>query len=281
MAEAMTRRQWTAAIGAGLGAGALGGCGRPNALSAVAFAVERAAGEHPPHESARWEYRPVDSAEAAKHAYRIYPDGGCMYAVVGSVIGQLADRHGEPFASFPVEMMRYGAGGVGGFGSLCGVVNGAAALIGLFHREKAKELREAMIAEFCSWYETTALPSFVPEKPQWADEAVPSVAGSLLCHVSVAKWQKASGFEAFSTEKKERCRRLAADGAAQIVELLNRRCTDAKCEFAPVKAEVKACIDCHGPRELGDAMGKMQCSVCHDFGGAKHPTTKSASSVSK
>ena len=157
----------------------------------------------------------------------------------------------------------------------------AAALIGLFHREKAKELREAMIAEFCSWYETTALPSFVPEKPQWADEAVPSVAGSVLCHVSVAKWQKASGFEAFSTEKKERCRRLAADGAAKIVELLNRRCADPKCEFAPIKAEVKACIDCHGPRELGDAMGKMQCSVCHDFGGAKHPTTKSVTSAPK
>lgn len=281
LGDSMTRRQWTATIVGGLGVGALSGCGRPSSLSAVAVAVERAADDHSPHGSGAWEYRPLEPSEITKIAYHIYPDGGCMYAIVGSVIGQLAERYGEPFASFPFEMMRYGDGGVGGYGSLCGVVNGAAALIGLFHREKGKEAREAIVTEFCSWYETTALPSFVPEKPQWADEVAASVAGSVLCHVSVAKWQKASGFEAYSTEKKERCRRLAADGAAKIVELLNRRCVDPKCDFAPVRAEVKACIDCHGPRELGDAMGKMQCSVCHDFGGATHPTTKSMTSIAR
>lgn len=275
MARQWTRRQWTAVIGTGLGTGALSGCGRPPALSTVALAIDKptdkAVGNGSELTSVPWEFRPLEPEAVAKTAYRIYPDGGCMYAVVGSVMGQLAERYGEPFRSFPVEMMRYGDGGVGGFGSLCGVVNGAAALIGLFHREKAKEVREAMITEICVWYETTSLPAFVPEKAEWAPEAQPSVAGSVLCHFSVAKWSKASGNEAFSVEKKERCRRLAADGAAKVVELLNRRCADAKCEFAPVRAEVKACIDCHGPRELADAMGKMHCSTCHQFGDKKHP----------
>ena len=146
-----------------------------------------------------------------------------MYAVVGSVLGALADRAGEPFRSFPIEMMRFGDGGVGGWGSVCGVVNGGSALIGLFHNEEAKQKREELIAEFCTWYETTNLPTFEPANPQWADEAEPSVADSVLCHISTTRWCQASGHEAFSMAKKERCRRLAADGAMRIVEVLNRQ----------------------------------------------------------
>lgn len=275
MAQQVTRRQWAALVGSGLGISVLSGCGRSSGAPAIAAAMDEPAGKPAAQpvapRSAVWEYRPLEPAAVAAEAYRIYPDGGCMYAVVGSVIGQLAERYGGPFRLFPVEMMRYGDGGVGGFGSVCGVVNGAAALIGLFHREKEKELRESMITEMCVWYETTALPAFVPEKPEWAPEAVSSVADSVLCHLSVAKWSKASGNEAYSVEKKERCQRLAADGAAKVVDLLNRRFVDPRCAYAPVKAEVKACIDCHGPRELGDAMGKMRCSTCHQFGDQKHP----------
>ena len=69
-----------------------------------------------------------------------------------------------------------------------------------------------MIGEFCIWYETTLLPVFEPAKPQWADEADPSVAGSVLCHISTAKWCEETGCDAYCVEKKEalstsRCRR--------------------------------------------------------------------------
>jgi len=38
--------------------------------------------------------------------------------------------------------------------------------------------------------------------------------------------------------------------------------------------ETKACIDCHGPKELADSMGKMDCAACHQFPGP-HPTVSS------
>ena len=112
-----------------------------------------------------WNYTKLDPQAIVARAYELYPDGGCMYAVVGSVIGTLAEQRGEPFRSFPIEMMRYGRSGVSSWGSLCGIVNGGSAVIGLFHHEKSKEARDAMIGEFCMWYETTLLPDFEPAKP--------------------------------------------------------------------------------------------------------------------
>lgn len=221
-------------------------------------------------ESRDWTYTPLDPAAVADRAYRIYPEGGCMYAVVGSVLQELAERVGEPFASFPYAMMRFGDGGVGGWGSLCGVVNGGSALCGLFHREQAKERREQLIAALCTWYEATPLPQYVPSKAEWAPDAAPSVAESLLCHVSVARWCGISGCGAYSQEKKERCRRLAADGARQAVELLNRAASEATFGHASLCSATAECVGCHGPQGQADAMGKMSCATCHQMGDA-HP----------
>ena len=71
-------------------------------------------------------------------------------------------------------------------------------------------------------------------------------------------------------EKKERCRRLATDGAMKIVEILNRKAGDRDCELLGVTSEVKSCMDCHGPKELENAMVKMNCATCHQFD-KKHP----------
>lgn len=270
-----TRRHVLSSLGTLLGCGAMAGCGEQAARLALGDP-----GNATPPATARplaaaslpaWNYTPLDPAAVAETAYRIYPDGGCMYAVVGSVMTELGKTVGEPFRSFPYAMMRYGDGGIGGWGTLCGVVNGAAALIGLFHAGKEKELREAMITELCAWYETASLPRYQPAKPQWAQQVQPSAAGSLLCHVSISKWCQATGFEVVSMEKKERCRRVAADGAMKIVEVLNRKAKDAACTFTGLTAEPKACIACHGPKELADSAGKMNCSACHDFGDADHP----------
>jgi len=219
--------------------------------------------------SLTWDYVRLDPADVADRAYRIYPEGGCMYAVVASVVGALADRVGEPFRSFPVEMMRYGDGGVGAWGSLCGVVNGGAALIGMFRNEKTKKRREAIITELGVWYETTPLPEYRPISPKWADEAEPSVAGALLCHVSDSRLCKASAREAFSVEKNEGWRRLAADGASKIVQLLNRDLEGDLIEGKLTPA-VNTCVDCHGTKNLENAMVKMNCATCHQFE-RKHP----------
>jgi len=262
----INRRQIIAALGTFGGSAALAGCGAARATSDSRIGANDRSSNPAPYR-----YVTLDPDAVAADAYAIYPDGGCMYAVVGSVIRALAERVGEPFRSFPYEMMRYGDGGVGGWGSVCGVVNGAAALLGMFQSEKSKTRRESLIGEFCLWYEQSALPQFQPVKPQWADRAEPSVAASVLCHISISNWCKETGCEASSMEKKERCRRLSADGAKCLVEMLNANAAENPgCLKHEVLPEMKACMDCHGPKALNNMHGKMDCRACHAFVGP-HP----------
>ena len=218
----------------------------------------------------KWAYMKLDPHAVADHAYEMYADGGCMYAIVGSVMHALAAKAGEPFRSFPYAMMRYGNAGVGGWGSLCGIVNGCAALIGLFQDEKERKRRDELLSEICVWYELTPLPVYKPNKPAWADEVASSAAGSLLCHVAVSNWCRDAGRDVMSGERRERCRRATVDGVIRVVELLNRNLEDPHCACLGITPEVQACIDCHGPKKLDDAMGKMNCVSCHGFEG-EHP----------
>lgn len=213
-----------------------------------------------------WTYFRLDPAAVADNAAKLYREGGCMYGVFTSVVGELGRAIGEPFASFPFQMMRYGEGGTGGLGSLCGALNGAAAVIGLF--EPNKERREQLIGELCSWYETTELPIYRPATPD-AAKVPKSVAGSVLCHMSVSRWCKISGCEVTAKERKERCSRLSADAAVKTVELLNRNLLPSP-TFLGASAETKSCLSCHGKQDLADAQGKMDCKACHQFA-KKHP----------
>lgn len=125
-------------------------------------------------QAAAWAYRRLEPADVAAAAYGLYPDGGCMYAVFTSVIQALAKSQPEPFSSFPCYMMKYGGGGVGHWGSICGALNGAAAVIGLFERDK--ERREALISTLFVWYEQTALPGYTPKPAKEAPPCDKSVA---------------------------------------------------------------------------------------------------------
>ncbi|HOP77989.1 MAG TPA: C-GCAxxG-C-C family (seleno)protein [Thermogutta sp.] len=210
-----------------------------------------------------WKYAPLNAEEIADRAYAMYPDGGCMYSMFGSVISALGERFGEPFSQFPYSMMRYGEGGVGKWGSLCGVVNGAAALIGLFYPED-QNTREKLIEAFAYWYESSELPVYVPKDAPQSMEIPKSVAGSILCHFSVGAWCKVSGYPAFCKEKTERCRRLTADGVRFLVTILNESHMQTNREL-PTSPTAKACNDCHGKAQLADAMVKMNCQSCHDL----------------
>ncbi|NLF74045.1 MAG: hypothetical protein GX575_33995 [Candidatus Anammoximicrobium sp.] len=210
----------------------------------------------------RWSYQPLDPDTVGQVAYELYPHGSCMYAVFGSVISQLAEKAGEPFRSFPLEMMRYGATGIGGWGSVCGALNGCAALIGLFHREQHDKLRDELISDLFLWYESSRLPRFVPGPV--ADEVGVGVAGSVLCHVSVSEWCKSTGHDAFGKERRERCRRLSADCAMRLVELLNAG-AEGPADFLDLTDANHACIECHGKGGQGDSSARMSCVRCHQF----------------
>jgi hypothetical protein len=211
----------------------------------------------------QWKYIQLNPEETAERAYNDYPNGSCMYGVFNSIISQLAEKVGEPFVSFPTQMMKYGHGGVGGYGTICGTLNGAAALVGLL--VEGKEIQNALIADLFRMYEETPLPTFKPEKPAMDFELPTSVAESVLCHASTTRWGKNAGFRIDSKERKERCRRLTADMAAQTVVVLNSYFANAFMANMHDNETVRTCTTCHGSEgKLGNISGSMNCTSCHE-----------------
>jgi len=217
-----------------------------------------------------WPYAKLDPEITAERAYSDCAKGHCMYGVFASVVGQLAEQKGEPYRTFPVDMMRYGAGGTGGSGSLCGALNGASALFGLF--APSEEQTKQFISELFLWYEQKELPAFVPRKPILDVEVPLSVSDSVLCHVSVTKWAETSGQKAFSKPRKERCRRLTADTAKRAVEILNTSLSGKYEAQMEMTEEVKACGSCHTKdSEMANTRGTMSCGSCHFSLAKDHP----------
>ena len=119
MKKEITRRRMLQIGGATLGGTIL--CG----AKSIAKAGEPA--------STPWTWKHIKPESIQERAYQsAWAKIGCMYGVVESVIGTLADNYGSPYNSFPVAATVYGSGGVGGVGSLCGTVNAAGLLFGLF-----------------------------------------------------------------------------------------------------------------------------------------------------
>lgn len=210
----------------------------------------------------KWKYKKLDPELTAELAYRDYPDGSCMYGVFNSIVSQLAREIGEPFVSFPTHMMKYGHGGVNGNGTICGTLNGAAALIGLLVEDKSTQ--DALVEELFHLYENSPLPNFSPESPGLDYTPPTSIAGSFLCHASTTRWGKVSGLRIDSKERKERCRRLTADIAAKTVTILNTYHDNNFVAHSNVNETVGSCMTCHGSSgKLGNTSGKMTCTSCH------------------
>lgn len=181
-----------------------------------------------------------------------------MYGAFAAIIGALQQKAGFPFTQIPVEMTKYGGGGVAGWGTVCGTLNGSAAAINLVTADYTKIINELM-----GWYTTTAFPMYQPATPK-ANITTTSVAGSPLCHVSVSKWSTASGIKEDSTDRKERCGRLTADVASKAVELLNQYSANSfAASFTPA-ASVAQCGSCHlKGGTIDNSVGSMDCVQCH------------------
>jgi hypothetical protein len=159
-------------------------------------------------------------------------------------------------------MMKYGHGGIGGFGTICGALNGAAALIGLLVAEKKNQ--DSLITGLFRWYEKTELPEFRPQTPILDFTPPASFCNSTLCHASTTNWAKAAGYALNSDERKERCRRLTGDVAAQITSDLNDYFNNTYMTNGHDDETVRKCMNCHGKEgKLGDTGGKMSCTSCH------------------
>lgn len=213
-------------------------------------------------ENVIWPYIPLDPMVSAERAYRFYPDGSCMYATVLSIVSQLAEQVGDPYTHFPSHLFRYGHGGVGGYGSICGALNGSAAVIGMLITDK--NIQDSLIADLFQWYETTPLPHFAPKEGASTDSLPESISQSVLCHASNTKWCEVSGFSVSSKERKERCRRLTADVSYRLTVILNALYAQEYLSGTQHNTEAASCMACHGSEgKLDNTAVKMNCNSCH------------------
>lgn len=248
-------------------AGAIAAGGAGLVTLTTAFKPENASRPEPNNleyipEKSDWKYSHLDPSATAQLAYDRYSEGSCMYATVVGVVAQLAEKIGEPYTSFPIHMFKYGSVGIGGYGSVCGTLNGAAALIGLLITDKS--VRNRMITDLFQWYETEPLPKFSPAKPTFDYDPAKSISNSVLCHASKTNWCKESGFYVSSNERKERCRRLTSDVAEKVTVALNEISTNTYITNGHSNHEVNGCISCHGDEgKLKNTSVKMSCTSCH------------------
>lgn len=209
-----------------------------------------------------WEYYTLDPAQIAELAYKNYDSGSCMYAAFKSIISPLAEKYGEPYVSFPLHMMKYGHGGVGGYGTLCGALNGAAAVIGLFVDDKA--MRDNLITGIFRWYEKTKLPEFRPQLAILGFTPPSTVSNSTLCHVSNTKWATEAGYNVNGDERKERCRRLTSDVASRVTVVLNEYFGNTYLTSGHENETVETCMTCHSDKgKVANTSSKMNCTSCH------------------
>ncbi|MGD2217927.1 MAG: C-GCAxxG-C-C family protein [Gemmatimonadales bacterium] len=259
------RRKTLALLGGGLAAGLIGpsliGWASPPGTKWAPRAPD--AGERVIHEPLP--YAKLDPERVGALGYRYCYRGGCMYGVFGAIVDALAEQVGEPFTSYPTTVTRYGAGGVMGWGTLCGTANGAAMAIYLVSRDPAPAVDE--VFAFC---EQEALPNYLPEEAKF--EVPSSVAGSTICHVSISRWCEASGHDVYSRERGDRCAQLAASVAKHTVEVLNAQLDGSFTVTRRPAAAALFCLGCHGRGNAFDDMfGKMECAACHTDKLENHP----------
>lgn len=246
----MNRRQNLAlfgGIGAALGLGAAG----------MLRAAEPAQGKAGTMAQMPWPYKPLDPDVAGQRGFDSYLKGHCMYGSFDAVVMAVADQLGEPYTTFPAKMFVYGAGGVQGWGTLCGALNGAAAAIQMLSANP-----EPVTDALYRWYEHTALPDFEPKGMKFRNVA--SVAGSPLCHPSIAKWCERSGLKSYSDQRKERCGVLTGAVARKTVMLLNEQQKGLLTAVMAPDSRTGTCMTCHEKGGMLENMrSKQTCNSCH------------------
>jgi len=217
-----------------------------------------------------WPYKPLDPEIVRKAAHDGYYEQGCGYAVFAGIILELRARVGRPFTLMPLEMMSYAGGGIKGWGTICGAVNGAGAVISLVCDGKTSG---KIIDELILWYTESPLPSetsngCAARHEFRADKNIAplpqSISGSPLCHVSATKWCKKAGSAIDSPQRHERCARLSGDVAAFAVKALNYNLAGRMQFTRALPEKTSGCLSCHGQTgEVRDVAARFDCVQCH------------------
>lgn len=211
-------------------------------------------------------YAQIDPELARIKAHTLYwNDKDCCAGVFGGIVQCLAEAIGEPWSSFPIEVMLFGRGGGVGWGSLCGALNGAAGLVSLV-TEKAPSTD--LVNEIWGWYTTENIPSdqanqTTYEVQNYTGDLPQNIPGSPLCHASVSQWCMIANKKVSDVERKERCARLAGDIAAITVQVLNEYFAST---FVPTFTDPESnatCAPCH-VTAFNNVATHMECAPCHN-----------------
>ena len=249
------------------------------AAGAPKLTLAAGGGETPP---LPWQYVTLDPEIVRKKGHQYYFAGHCAEGAFRAIVEELKINVGEPFTNIPENMFIYAKGGMVGWASLCGAVNGASCAINLVTNEDDST---KLVNELLRWYTQAVLPSDTSNQyavngeylvaGKTSAELAQSVSGSILCHASVTNWCKVSGYASGTPERSERCGRLAGDVAAKAVELLNQHAEGTFQPVLEIPSEAQYCRTCHSKGtdyELGQfTRGKMDCGTCHD----PHPIKES------
>lgn len=221
-------------------------------------------------------YDTLDPEETRMLAHDTYYSSNCASGVFKTIISQLREKVGGGYNAIPLDLYAFAGGGVNGWGTVCGSLNGAGGVITL---AAGAEANNALMQELMGWYTLQAFPT--SESNALAEgaaltgggdvsgEALPqTISGSPLCHVSVSSWCTGTGYASMSSERKERCARVTADVAAKAVMLLNAHHNG---NFQPeyvTPEDIANCTSCHTVGTImwkgNNTIGKIDCLSCHD-----------------
>ncbi len=238
-----------------------------------------------------WGYVELDVEETRKRGHLGYYKFECAGGAFWALTSQLAEKGVKPWNMLPIPSLQtvlnavlhkkellffyqYGAGGVAGYATLCGALNGPAGFIQMVVEKEShwKKLIRALLR----FYESAPFPSkksneyavegkyYVPrDKMKYAGPLPQSVSGSVLCHVSVSRWCVVSGYASGSPERSERCGRLTGDVAAATAFLLNEYFKSGKNVEAALASFERYIRTIHGSGTVKLSATTASCRVCH------------------
>lgn len=196
--------------------------------------------------------------------------GGCMYGTGVALVEALAAAlPTSPWVNFNPQIFTFGGGGIRSWGTLCGSINAAVAVIRMVAPSSGTYSSGNLINEFMGWYCDNPFPSTRYDSHSPYPGMITTICNSPLCHQSSGKWAHAAGKLQSDPERSDRCGKLAGDCAYKAVEMLNAWKGVGTYTFQKSAPDYQdgvsseRCFSCHQVSPNDYTQGRMDCLECH------------------